>query len=251
VGDVSDGQALSFGAVADGYERLRPGYPAATVRWALGDAPLRVADVGAGTGKLTRVLRAAGHDVLAVEPDPLMRERLARALPGITVEAGSGEALPLATASVDAVTFAQAWHWVDPSRAVPEVARVLRPGGRLVLVWNLRDADAPFSRAVRDTVAGVEPALLERSTADTAARTTAPVLPGDALVPDGSHVARNDVVLPVDDAVALAGTWSYVALSASRDRLLQGLRERLLAAADSAGRVVLAQHTHAHRFVRA
>lgn len=239
-------QALSFGAVADGYERVRPGYPEEVARWAFGARACRVVDVGAGTGKWTRVVRDLGHDVVAVEPDPYMRARLTGVLPHVEVLSGTGEALPLADGSVDAVTFAQSWHWVDPEAGTAEAARVLRRGGRLVLVWNRRDPEAPVTRAVTATVTDVEPSLLERSTADSSALAEVPRLRAP-LVHDGTLEVRNDVLLTVDDAVALAATWSYVALSAARDELLDGFRERLTDVAD-AGRVVLAQRTFAYRF---
>ena len=134
-------QANSFGAVAGIYERGRPQYPAEAIDWLIPAHATRVADVGAGTGKLTRQLRGRGLDVIAVEPSAGMREQLRRAVPGVPVLAGTGEQIPLAAGSVDAVLVAQAWHWVDPERAVPEVARVLAPGGRLSLLWNRRVED--------------------------------------------------------------------------------------------------------------
>jgi SAM-dependent methyltransferase len=132
-------QASSFGAAAAAYERGRPPYPPEAVDWLLPDGASRVLDLGAGTGKLTRQLRDRGLDVIAVEPSEGMREQLARAVPDVPVHAGSAEEIPLPDHSVAAVLVAQAWHWVDRSRAVPEVARVLVPGGRLGLVWNIRD----------------------------------------------------------------------------------------------------------------
>jgi SAM-dependent methyltransferase len=132
-------QASSFGAAAAAYERGRPPYPPEAVDWLLRGGASRVLDLGAGTGKLTRQLSDRGLDVIAVEPSAGMREQLARAVPGVPVHAGSAEEIPLADGSVDAVLVAQAWHWVDRSRAVREVARVLVPGGRLGLVWNIRD----------------------------------------------------------------------------------------------------------------
>ena len=132
-------QASSFGAAAAAYERGRPPYPAEAVDWLLPGGASRVLDLGAGTGKLTRQLHDRGLDVIAVEPSEGMREQLTRAVPGAAVHAGSAEEIPLPDNSVDAVLVAQAWHWVDRSRAVPEVARVLVPGGRLGLVWNIRD----------------------------------------------------------------------------------------------------------------
>ena len=131
-------QASSFGAAAAAYERGRPPYPPEAVDWLLPEGAPRVLDLGAGTGKLTRQLRDRGLHVIAVEPSEGMREQLARAVPGAAVHAGSAEEIPLPDHSVDAVLVAQAWHWVS-SRAVPEVARVLAPGGRLGLVWNIRD----------------------------------------------------------------------------------------------------------------
>lgn len=144
--------ANSFGEQAGLYERARPDYPDAAVTWLVG-AARRVADVGAGTGKLTRVLRRLGREVVAVEPDAAMRAELVAAVPGVEVLAGTGEALPLPDTSVDAVTFGQAWHWVDPAAGSIEAARVLRPGGVLGLVWNARDQQTDRrSRDVRDAV---------------------------------------------------------------------------------------------------
>ena len=96
-------RARSFGTVADEYERGRPGYAAEAIRWLLGEQPLHVLDLGAGTGKLTAALLAAGHDVTAVEPLEPMRERLAARLPAALALEGSAEALPLRDSSVDAV----------------------------------------------------------------------------------------------------------------------------------------------------
>jgi SAM-dependent methyltransferase len=98
-----------------------------------------VLDLGAGTGKLTRQLHERRLDVVAVEPSAGMRDQLARTLPDVALLEGTAESIPLPDDSVDAVLVAQAWHWVDPVRALPEVARVLTPGGRLGLVWNIRD----------------------------------------------------------------------------------------------------------------
>jgi SAM-dependent methyltransferase len=131
-------QAGSFGAVADVYERGRPPYPAAAIDWLVPELARRVADIGAGTGKLTRQLRDRGLDVIAVEPSAGMRAELRRAVPGVPVLAGTAERIPLADGAVDVVLVAQAWHWVDPALGVPEVARVLAPGGRLGLLWNRR-----------------------------------------------------------------------------------------------------------------
>jgi SAM-dependent methyltransferase len=132
-------QAASFGAVAATYERGRPSYPAEAIDWLLPPGAQRVLDLGAGTGKLTRQLRERGLEVVAVEPSDGMREQLTRSVRDVPVLAGSAEKIPLEDGSVDVVLVAQAWHWVDPGRAVPEVARVLAGGGELGLLWNDRD----------------------------------------------------------------------------------------------------------------
>jgi SAM-dependent methyltransferase len=133
------GPYTAFASVADAYERSRPGYPEDAVRWLAGDEPRDVLDLAAGTGKLTRSLAAIGYRVVAVEPLDAMREQLVAAVPAVPALAGSAEEIPLSDASVDVVTCAQAFHWFDAARALPEIARVLRPGGRLGLVWNSRD----------------------------------------------------------------------------------------------------------------
>ncbi len=150
---LTDSRAASFGAAADAYERARPSYPEAAVDWLLPRGARRVLDLGAGTGKLTRQIRARGLDVVAVEPSDGMRAQLSRGLPDTPVLAGSAEAIPLEDASVDAVVVGQAWHWFDPARAVPEVARVLKPGGRLGLIWNIRDRRDAWMEAL----SGLEP----------------------------------------------------------------------------------------------
>lgn len=137
--EQSRGRASSFAEVADSYERGRPSYPEEAVRWLAGDEPRDVVDLGAGTGKLTRVLVALGHRVTAIEPLPEMLELLPAAAPGASAVLGNAEVIPLPDASADVVTAAQAFHWFVPEVTLPEIARVLRPGGRLGLVWNTRD----------------------------------------------------------------------------------------------------------------
>ncbi|MFY1599561.1 class I SAM-dependent methyltransferase [Micromonospora sp. WMMD737] len=143
--DTARARSLSFGAEAAAYERGRPSYPPEAIDWLLPDdgpgrgAPLDVLDLGAGTGKLTTRLVERGLTVVAVDPIPEMLELLSGALPDTPALLGTAEDIPLPDDSVDAVLVAQAWHWFDPDRALREVARVLRPGGRLGLVWNNRD----------------------------------------------------------------------------------------------------------------
>jgi SAM-dependent methyltransferase len=133
----------SFGAAAGAYAEHRPGYAEAAVRWALEPVldhqPVRVADLGAGTGKLTATLVSLGAETTAVEPDPQMLAELRRAMPAVSSVPGSAEEIPLPDASLDAVLAGQAMHWFDMDRALPEIARVLRPGGVLAGLWNVDD----------------------------------------------------------------------------------------------------------------
>ena len=137
-------RALSFGAAAAEYDAARPSYPADAVRWAIGDAR-RVLDLGAGTGKLTRVVLDLGLDAVAVEPDGAMRDLI----PAESY-AGTAEEIPLPDASVDAIVVGQAFHWFDASRALPEMVRVLRPGGTIGLLWNLYDDRVGWVSALCD-----------------------------------------------------------------------------------------------------
>lgn len=136
--------STSFGRAASAYEAGRPDYPGAAVTWMLQpvashERSVRVADVGAGTGKLTRTLVEAGAEVVAIDPDPAMLEALRTAVVGVPTFVGAAESLPLPDASLDAVVLGQAWHWVDPVVASAEVGRVVKPGGTLGLIWNTRD----------------------------------------------------------------------------------------------------------------
>jgi SAM-dependent methyltransferase len=143
-------RASSFGTRAAEYARHRPTYPVAMVEWGLaavrdtGPADLAVLDLGAGTGKLTEVLLGMGLDVTAVEPDPAMLAQLRTRFPRARAVRGPAEDIPLPDDSVHAVLVGQALHWFDPDRAVPEIRRVLRPGGVLVTAWNGYDDRVPW-----------------------------------------------------------------------------------------------------------
>jgi SAM-dependent methyltransferase len=146
--DVNPVAAAGFGRAADAYERSRPSYPDAAVDHLAKELGIvdgtRVLDLAAGTGKFTRLLAERGADLVAVEPSDAMREQFAAVLPAVPVHAGTAEAIPLGDGSVDAVVVAQAFHWFDAPRSLEEIARVLRPGGGLGLIWNERDESVPW-----------------------------------------------------------------------------------------------------------
>jgi SAM-dependent methyltransferase len=143
---LTDGRELSFDRVADEYERTRPTYPPELLEQLPLDADAAVLDLGAGTGKLTRVLAGLYGDVTAVEPLGNMRTMLERVVPGVVALPGSAERIPLHDGSVDGVFAAQAFHWFDKPVALPEITRVLRTRGIFAIVWNEGDDDRPDPR---------------------------------------------------------------------------------------------------------
>lgn len=147
--------AIGFASAADVYERARPSYPQDAIDWLVSRAGLgpgrMVVDLGAGTGKLTRLLLPTGARVVTVEPIAEMRAHIE----GAEVLDGTAEAIPLPDGSVDVVTVAQAFHWFDHDRALPEIHRVLRADGSLVLVWNMRDLEDPLQRGVEDLLQAI------------------------------------------------------------------------------------------------
>jgi SAM-dependent methyltransferase len=148
-----DSRRTSFGSVAAQYAALRPSYPDEAVRFVLGEAPRRVLDLGAGTGLLTERLVAAGHQVVAVDPSAEMLAQLAARLPDVVLHVGAAESIPLPDDDVDAVVAGQAAHWFDPATAAREIARVLRPGGVVGLIWNSRDERVPWVAALGELLA--------------------------------------------------------------------------------------------------
>lgn len=148
-----DERRQSFGSIARDYDRFRPSYPADGIAWVLGRDPLRVLDLAAGTGRLTRSLVELGHDVVAVEPDEQMIAVL-RDQADVEVHVGSAEQIPLPDASVDAVMVGQAFHWFDAPAALDEMARVLVPDGALGLLWNVLDDRVPWVDALTQVTGG-------------------------------------------------------------------------------------------------
>ncbi|ADI07419.1 hypothetical protein SBI_04298 [Streptomyces bingchenggensis BCW-1] len=204
-------RAHSFNEAAAQYAANRPSYPPALLDAVeqIMDRPLagaRVADVGAGTGIATALLRERGADVTAVEPGDGMAAQFRRTLPDAPIVRGDGNALPLADASHDLITYAQSWHWTDTTRSVPEALRVLRPGGALALWWNTSALDVPWIAAQDERVAhhcGVKSPSRERPHDDLAIQ-----LAGLA----GLNVARRQLrwsrTVPLDTHLANIGSHS-------------------------------------------
>lgn len=209
----------AFGSIIDPvrYDAVRPGYPAAAVSWLLGEptAPVRVLDLGAGTGKLTRALVEHDHQVVAVDPAETMLQLLSASLPGVDTRVGAGEAIPLPDSAVDAVVVGQAWHWMDAQATGAELLRVVRPGGRIGLVWNVLDTRQAW---VAD---------LDRLTGDgdEAARESATAGPIAPEVPASFGAAQdrtfdNPHTLSRAELIDLVSTWSWVATHAERDEVI-------------------------------
>jgi SAM-dependent methyltransferase len=238
--DPTQRQARSFGTAADGYDTHRPTYAADAVVWALGERPLRVADIGAGTGILGRLLQRLGHEVIAVEPDDLMRARLAKVSPGITALTGTAEEIPLPDRSVDAVVAGQAYHWFDTTRAHPEIARVLRPGGAFAALWNDCDLSAPWTVQFTEIIDGAGATVRARPRSDF----------GEHFGPVARAEFRHEVWLTPDDLVALATTRSpyLVATPQEKQDLVDAVRQ-LTAEPELAGRerFVMPHVTRVHR----
>jgi SAM-dependent methyltransferase len=238
--------ATSFDAQAAEYARLRPGYPAAAVDLAVPAGSPMVLDLGAGTGKLTgSVLNRAGTAV-AVEPLPGMLAELHRRYPAALAVAGAAEHIPLSDNVVDAVVVGQAFHWFDTAPALAEMARVLRPGGTLSLLWNHDDEADPFFRQIQDALGRAgRPAggstkrasnevgndrEIEQQDQQHAAAGQQPS--GSSHPPFTGHRRFTDPILTevrwlrtqgVDDLIGLLNTYSYVI------RATDEIRERLAA----------------------
>jgi SAM-dependent methyltransferase len=252
VGDLFTARRTSFGDIATEYDAVRPSWPEETVAWMLGSpartAVLRVLDLGAGTGKGTRVLAGMGHEVVAVEPADGMLEALhasLAALPAgvaarIESRSGGAEAIPAPDASIDAVTVFQAWHWFDEAAAVRECARVLEPGGWLSMAWHHRDEEVGWSRALSDIVERHDHIDDEEA---------APALP-EAFEPAERELFRFTMRQSVEDLVRHAGTWSFVAIRPDRDEVLDGVRRLGDRVADAHGMVDIPMTTLCYRLRR-
>jgi SAM-dependent methyltransferase len=214
---------MSFGEIADDYDRFRPPPPDEAIDW-LVPAGCRVAvDLAAGTGLLSRALARVVPQVVAVEPDERMaavlRARAADLAPGrIRVSRGRGEAIPLPDASADGVFISSAWHWMDPERAAAEIARVLRDGGRFGLIWTGRDRQTPWIREldtlVRDPGGPGDPGPGGQG----GARRREITVPDELFAQAGTASFTFTRAMTVDDIVGMLATYSRVITASPQDR---------------------------------
>jgi ubiquinone/menaquinone biosynthesis C-methylase UbiE len=263
-GDEISRRAASFGGAAAAYALHRPDYPVAAITWALEPVaevgrPLETLDLGAGTGKLTALLAGLSTDadpvhVVAVEPDPQMLAELRRQLPGVTALAGRAEDIPLPDASVDAVFAGQAAHWFDLDRALPEIARVLRPGGVLAGLWNADDASVGW-------VAGLHEASGRRTVvpilgAEHEARSTSDWMSDvgkQFFLPAEENTFSHSHIRTAESMVQTLGTHSLFLImeDAEREAVLADVRAFLAATPETAsGEFALPLVTLALRAVR-
>ena len=214
---------------AEVYERSRPGYPPAAIEFLhrrLGLGPdIDVLDLAAGTGKLTRALIAAGARVTAVEPLFAMRQMLQQRLPEATVMEGTAERIPVEDESIDLVTVAQAFQWFHAEEAMHEIARVLRPGGGLAAIWNVRDESVNWMAMIRE--------LIEEHRGDTPHHRSGhwrrPFDEDSPFAPLACEIFRHSQELSRADAVDLFASRSYVAAlpETKRTALLERVAEQV------------------------
>jgi SAM-dependent methyltransferase len=215
-------RAMSFGSVAEDYNRLRPDPPESAVDWLLPARREQIVDLAAGTGKLSRALARKSGRVIAIEPDPRMGAVLRARSPGVQVVAGVGEAIPLRTASADGLFISSAWHWMDPVIAAPEIARVLRDGGRFGLIWTSRDREAGWVQRLNNMRESYPaPAAAPKEDSPPARRRGH----REMLLPDPSPFTDIEGesftytrTMPVDDVVEMMGTYSGLLIASDQDR---------------------------------
>jgi SAM-dependent methyltransferase len=216
---------MSFGAIADDYDRLRPEPPDAAVDWLLPEHCQVAVDLAAGTGLLSRALVRKVAQVIAVEPDERMAAVLRGRSPELRVVEGRGEAIPLPDASADGVFVSSAWHWMDPGRAVPEIGRVLRDGGRFGLIWTGRDRQVGWLRDIdRLRAVGRED---RQATGEHGARGEARRWSGhrEVTLPDGAVFGNVETAafsftraMTISEIVDMLATYSGVITASPQDR---------------------------------
>jgi SAM-dependent methyltransferase len=201
---------LSFGSVATDYDRYRPPPPPQALDWLIPPGAKAILDLAAGTGVVTRELVGRAARVVAVEPDERMRAVLAARCPEAEVLAGRGEDIPLPAASVDAVVVSAAWHWLDPGRAVPEITRVLRPGGRLGVIWVSRDDRVPWVAEFNAFARESREADRADSQQGQQGQRRVEFPPGAPMSPTEERSVEFSVPMTKDQLVGLLGTYSGI-----------------------------------------
>lgn len=228
--NIADVAARGFGSAGDAYERGRPSYPAEAVSCLVDELPITagstVVEVAAGTGKFTRLLVPTGAHIVAVEPVAGMWEVLADKVPGVAAVAGTAEALPMADRSVDTVVVAQAFHWFRVSDALAEVARVLRPGASLAMVWNDRDDSVDWVAELSALIKWNDRPVPSYHDVDW----TAAVAETGDFGPVGHRQFRLDQRLDADSLVDRVLSTSYIAAGTPADQAALAAKVRLLAA---------------------
>jgi ubiquinone/menaquinone biosynthesis C-methylase UbiE len=223
---AGEARATSFGQVADDYDRTRPSPPDEALDWLVPRSCEIAIDLAAGTGLFSRALGRKAGQVIAVEPDDRMRAVLAARSPGVRAVAGRGEAIPVPDASADGVFISSAWHWLDPGRAVPEIARVLRDGGRLGVIWTSRDRRAD-RMAELDTASRPRPFQPDGSGGSRVRRRHELTLPDDAPFENFSSASFAFTrTMTVEDAVGWLATHSGLITAPAREREARLARSR-------------------------
>ena len=209
-------RASSFGSVAQSYADYRPGYPDEAVAWLAGSKPGRVLELGAGTGKLTAGVVKLGHEVIATDPSAEMLGHVARVAPSARRIVAAAEQIPLPSSSVDVVLAAQALHWFDRERALPEIARVLRPGGVLGTIWNTGDFTVPWVRKVFVLMGHHE---AEKADREPHAEEGGDPVEGTGLFTTSDHrLFKHWQQLHRDSLIGLVSSQSYVATRPPNER---------------------------------
>jgi SAM-dependent methyltransferase len=224
-------RARSFGEVAEDYNRLRPSPPDDAVDWLLPEHPETVADLAAGTGLLTRALARRVPEVVAIEPDERMAAVLQASSPGgqVRVVRAVGEQLPLGPGTADGIFIQSAWHWLDPDRAIPEITRVLRPGGRFGAVWITRDRDVDWVAELDQARRPAQPASISPPVREAGqrARTRTIALPDDVTFDKSENASfRYTRTMTVDDFLGMLATYSRIITADPADVAADGDRAR-------------------------